>query len=285
MNIKILSVLFVVIFCIHENLTSQNVKYNKDAVFIDKVKKYDFIRTKKGGLTGLSNVVLKDLSGKDIILIKDTTLYYKRLPNESEDRGAITTNYIYSPELDKAILVSPIISYNIRKDIVKKLDELEFFKSGNIDENLLNQLAGQFGLSEFEKTLAQIEKTNTERFIIAQLVEKEFGPHVTRKPGLITHMTGKIFDGGLTVARYVLDGKGSYAATYKIISSNGYHIANLTIIPSESRANVLFLIDQINERRHIFNFIQTKQTPPTKEELDEYFFDECAKYIIEHGFL
>jgi hypothetical protein len=285
MNIKILSALFVVLFCVNENLISQNAKFNKDAVFIDKVKKYDFIRTKKGGLTGLSNVVLKDLDGKDIIIINDTTLYYKRLPNELEDRGAIKTNYIYSPEIDKTILVSPIISYNIRKDIVKELDKLEFFKSGNIDENLLIQLAGQFGLSEFEKTLDNIEKTNTERFIVAQLVEKEFGPHVARKPGLISHMNGKIFDGGLTVASYVLDGKGSYAATYKIISSKGYHVANLTIIPSESRANVRFLIDQKNERRHWFKFIQKEQTPPTKEEMNEYFFDECAKYIIENGFL
>lgn len=260
----------------------QKVKFDDDVVLIDKVKKYDFIRTQKGGMTGLSNAILKDLSGNIIFEIQDTSLYYDQLPNELGKREAIFTNYLSAPGLGKKVLVPGIISYNIRKEFVKALDEFGFFKTGILDEAIFEKLVLKYKAKEFELILKDFDVTNKERFDIAKLIEKTFGPLVVREPGKASYFNDNISDGKLNVGKFVLEGKGSYASTYKIISSNGAHVASLTIIPSESKANVRSILD---ERRHWFYFKSNSLSPPSSDDMMRFFFDSCTKYVLDSGYL
>jgi hypothetical protein len=265
-------------------LLSQKVKFDDDAVLIDKVKKYDFLRTKKGGLTGLSNAELKDLQGNMILEIKDTSLFYKRLPNELGDRVAVFTNYIKAPKLGKTVIVPEIISYNIRKDFVKALEELGFFKDDLLDEQRFEQLCKMFKSLEFVKTMSEIDTANVERFEISKIIENKFSPLLVREPGTVKHWNGKIQDGKKDVGKFVIVTKGSYSSTYKIIDSKGNHVADLSVIPRESRANVRFFLQ--GERRKWFYFKTSDGlSPPTPEEILNYFFNTSAKYVVDNGYL
>lgn len=272
-------------FLFNSALFSQKVKFDDDIVLVDKVKKYDFIRTKKGGLTDLSNAILKDLAGNEILILKDTSLYYDKLPHEYKNRVAVFTNYFDAPKLGKVVLVPGIISYNIRKDIVKALEEFGFFKTDLLDEEMFTKLVNKFEARTFEKTRKEIDTINIDRFIVSALIEKTFGPLIERTPDKPQYWSEKIYDGKLEVGRFEPDVSGSYSSIFKIINKKGNNVANLSIIPGDSKASVYSVVPGDEKRRHWIFFKSTYNTPPTKEDIFRYMFEESTKYLLNIGYL
>ena len=108
--------------------------------------------------------------------------------------------------------------------------------------------------------------------------------YLYRIPGVPKYWNNKIYDGDLEVGRFEMGEKGSYATTYKIINSKGNHVANFTIIPSESKANVYSIIDNDEYRRWFF-YKSNNMNPPTAVELSDDLMQQCAKYVVDVGFL
>lgn len=278
---KYVNLLFV-LFILPTIGFNQKIKFDDDAILIDKVKKFDFIRTKKGGLNDLTCAVLKDLNGQEIFTIKDTIFYYKRMDNETGDREAFKTHYIHAPLINRIEIVTATYAYNLRKDITKKLSEFGFFATGVLNDDIFNQLKEAYDITNMSKKVLEIDTINIIRFVNAEKTKNLFGTILKRNPGKFSIFSDHVSEDKIKIGSFIQDKKGSYATTYKILNSKGNQIAFFTIIPGENRANTVTLVD---EKRKWIYFPQKSAVEMAMSNPYSDQFLEVFKYYADYGYL
>lgn len=260
---------------------SQKVSFDDDGILIDKVKKFDFKRMKKGGLTGLTTATLSDLTGMKLLIIEDTSIYLNKLPYELEEREAFETHALIAPQLNKTILVQPIFGGNIRKDIMRKLDSIGFFKTNILNESIFNDLAKAYGSESKSAELLTLDTCNVVRFSNFELSEKTNGKIKPRKPGKTYFFVDYYSDGKSKIADINLEKSGSHSQTYNVKSSDGSrNIATIYIFPGDKKANILTKIDNKRKWFSIKPVDSFDREAPIKE-----LHNEIVTYLVHYGYL
>jgi hypothetical protein len=274
--IKTTLLLFVVLSVFAQK--DPKIDFDDDIITIDKVKKYDFITTKKGGFTSLSAAVIKNLEGKELFIIKDTILYLSKLDHEKEKKREFTEAHIFiAPMLNKMVFIEPIKLTSIRKTLFKDLKKTTFFGSEGQDSTWFNAMAEEYGAKTMQLKLKEYEEINVKRQVNTQKSIEIFGPMFERKPAAIQSSTFsgmQMLDGAKRIAEMERVTGGSYSTEYRIVNKNNKVIASFYHQPSESAGNVMTHVDKIRKN---FYFDRTDNM--------DIILTKLCEYLIFYGYM
>ncbi len=256
---------------------SQKVKYKKGVIYVNKQKKFKYVRTKKGGISSTTNYYLADLNGEHILDILDTTLYLEPLPYEEGKIPQFSTIYVRAPKLNKTTIIPAEYSFNIRRAFMKKLKKIGFFKTLDFNEDMYNKFINLSDLGEIHKKFVALDSVNAKRRRNYNKSVETFGEFPKRKPGNIKMLDKDVYENGVKICTFELDKKGGYASVFNIINTHGKIIATYAFIPSEKRANVTTKIDN-----KIKWFSYAKWTNDPTEFLR---FKYASQYLFKMGYL
>lgn len=260
------------------NIFGQKIKYKKGSISVDKVKKFEVVKTKKGGILGVNNFSFNTIDGTQILAIGDTTVFLEKLPHETQSQPNFTGYIISAPALGKTEIVPLIAAFNFGKKLSKDLDKLGFFKSGLMSDDIFQAYIEMHKADKAIEAMAAIDSINIKRQFNNKLTVEMFGPISERTPSTVAVKDGKIVNGLSTIGQFKLDKKGSYATTYKIVNNKKDVIGKFTIIPSDNKANIrLFVHNDDNAFRKLF----THKLGTTNDQK----FIEAANYLIKYGYL
>lgn len=249
-NIAILFI-FATIVCFGQK--PPKIDFDDDIITLDKIKKYDFVVTKKGGFTALESSQITNLEGAVLLIVKDTTLYLDQLENELEQKREFVDAHIFiAPQLNKIAFVEPINMTKARGKIFSYLKDTNFFTTEGQDSMWFNQMVQQFGGHRMVKVLEEFSVINERRKINAQKTREMFGPLTERKPAAIQISSARGFalhDGAKKLALVIKDTKrsGPYSTTYNIINNENKVIGHFYYQPSEFTGNVLTNADGVRK--------------------------------------
>lgn len=262
-------------------IQAQKVQLKKNMVLVDKKEQLEFVRTKKANLLKgeLPHYSLKDLDGKELLVITDTIIFYAQLPNESELRQAYRTYLCTNPETGKSSVISKPNTLSIRKVYLKNLKELGFFSNYTIDHQLYQSFVEMQGLEAIEALNIHVDSTNSNRLKNFELTKNQFGALQERKPGIVSVYGGKIKDGALEIGQFKISKKGSYAHIFEIINSEGHTIATMSLFQKENNGNLKTLINGTFKKFH-YKLDKEGKKPSNDEK-----FTTVAKYLVQQGFL
>ena len=291
---KNLIILLVTLF-IFNPVFSQKVKYKKEKIFVNKEKKYDFIRTKKGSLTKLSNFLIKDNDGKIILIIKDTTINYTQLPNETKPRVAYYTYLYVAPEIDKKAILPNFKTFNFRKYLTKKLKKAGFFKTGQMTDAVFEEITTKrFNTKKLKKDLSEIEMINKNRLDNYNAVVENFGDLVKRDPTFSIMSLEKnleISDGDKIVGKFKKRKEKKNNPMYKILAhpKPTYNIINaqkqiigyFTVDATKQILSIYLSLSGIKDAKAALKYSKTDDFGQPKK----LTYDSVAKYLVLHGFL
>lgn len=269
-------------------LIGQKVKIKKDLIYVDKKEEYNFVKTNNGGalLSELPNFKLSDTKGNDIFLIGDTSMYYKKLPFESEPRVSYKTFTFNSTKLQKTVIVPRKATFNYRKYIVTSLDEIGFFGSGEFTESTFETLVNRQDLDKITQWDNHIELVNEQREKNYNLTVEKFGEPKSRKPGAVTikSVPGKVemhavMDGKTEVGRFIVKTKGSSAHIYEMVNHEGFTIGTIALFMTGNNANVRLYVTEEFEK---FKFRKSAEglDPPLN-----YKLNEIGTFLVRGGLL
>ena len=283
-NLIIMKKLYLICFILTlfaSNLISQKVKYKKDKIFVDKVEKYDFIRTKKGGLTSLSHFILKEINGTEVLIVTDTLLTLAKLPFEKEPK-VYENLYLYiAPQINKREMIPPMMFFNQRKHIKKRLKKFDFFKTGIMTDEIFNLLITKYyDTNKLKNLLIEFDSINTVRLENYNATEEKFGAPNTRDPNWgILHVSEKseVFEGGKIVGHFRSDKNSSKVSSYLIQNSNKKVIGVLRVF---KKKNKLVIITHVNHVEKTLKLdLKFNADNMTK------YFELTSEYLINYGYL
>ncbi len=264
---------------------SQKVKYKKDKILVDKVKKYDFIRTKKGSFIKRGNFVLKDNDGNDILIIKDTSIYYTQLPNETKPRIAYYTYLYIAPGIDKKAILPDFKTFNFRKYLTKRLKKAGFFKTDQMTDAIFEEIISKrFNIRQLKKDLSKIESINKTRLENYKATVGKFGDMVKRDPNFSIMRLDeslKIYDGGEVVGAFMYKRKKKGITTYNIYNRLGKLLGRFVVNPSIRSLSVLMAVPGVKDAHAELHYSNTDKYGRAKK----LSFDIVAEYLVYHGFL
>ena len=262
----------------------QKVKYKKGIISIDKVKKYEVVKTKKKGIGEPRTFTLKTLDGSELLIVKDSTLVFSKLPNETKEMVYQHVQYIEAPGLAAKSTVPQIAALNFGKKLSKDLEELGFFKEEGLTKEIFDQYVASHDAESIPEAVRYIDSMNVIRKDNHTRTVKMFGDLPQRKPGKLIVRDGQITQALITVGKFKLSKKGSYASVYQIIDNSGNILGKFVDIPSDGRANIQMLVNSEIEEKRLdwIYFKSTRQTPIWS--MDQKM-TKAAEYIIRNGFL
>lgn len=277
-NYLTLLLIFSAVICFGQK--EPKIDFDDDVITVDKVKKYDFVLTKKGGFTSLEASKIVDLAGEIVFIVKDTILYLDQLENELEEKREFAKGHVFiAPKLNKIAFVEPIMLTKARGTVFKKLKKTAFFTSEGKDTTWFNQMVNEFGGKYMMKKMEEYNLVNASRKINAQKTNEKYGPMLQRKPAAIQSSTVTdliLYDGGKKVGTLKMDKKhsGLHSTTYDIINSDKKLIGHFYHQPSESAGNIVTEVDGVR-KQFVFNYQSTMDDILTM----------LNEYLIYYGYL
>ncbi len=278
---------------------AQKLKLKDGKVMIDKVHRYDLVKTKADKKGKLEKYELIDLEGQIVLSLIDTIYNYEQLPNEKMPREAYHQYKVISPTagLTATIPYNPIMRYG--KQRLKDLKKVGFFKDHIMDEEKFNAFVEKqiyfVPKTEHEKLL----ETNDNRKKNYKLTLEKIGPLTERKPGNISleKITGKskyhIKDGITTVGQFILTDTDSYRPGVLVYNGEDENIASGTIYVNpeivnktpkfkyDLRLNAYGKNDLEKNYKRFFHWGSNHKKPNTIYEKLEVM----AQFLIHEGFL
>lgn len=256
------------------------IDFDDDIITIDKVKKYDFVLTKKGGFTSLEASKIVDLAGEVVFIVKDTILHLDQLENELEKQREFAKGHVFiAPKLNKIAFVEPIMLTKARGTVFKKLKKTAFFTSEGQDTSWFNEMVNEFSGKYMMKKMEEYNHINSIRKINAQKTAEKFGPLFKRKPAAIQSSTISelaLNDGGkrVGVLKLVKKHSGAYSTTYDIINHDNKLIGHFYHQTSDSAGNIQTEVDGVR-KQFVFNYQST---------MDD-ILTILNEYLIYYGYL
>ena len=201
--------LLVLFFSISNLAVAQKIKVKKGEVLVDKVKKYEWVKTDWPVVKSMNDFVLQDLTGKSILQIKCKELKYTQLPHESEPRFFKAINSLVNSSNDKEVEIERIGAFSDSKFVTKRLDDCGYFQYDELTDHIFTCLTEVFKKDVAENIRIELDTLNEIRAANAQEMTEVYGPLAIRKPSGVSFKKVDIFEGGVLVGRIESKEKGS----------------------------------------------------------------------------
>ena len=185
-----------------------------------------------------------DNDGNVFLAVRDTTFRYRQLPHESEPRFRYRAFTVYSPKLDRMIMV-PRRGANFPKTIMYYLAEVNYFVDMDLTHEEFDAFAVEMKEAESREVIATLPEADSTRRANNQWAVATFGEINPRKPDDVKVVSRRIYDGREqytpAIGRFLQTGKGSYAITYDIMSAGEMVIGKVSVIPGEQLVKYWFV--------------------------------------------
>lgn len=278
----------VIYFAFSTCLSAQKVKYKKGKISVDKKDAFIFDKEKQGGLFGTKVLTLSSVqNNQDVLVVTDTALFLKPLPFEASARLHGWVHKVEAPELGKKTMIPLMEALNFRKKITKELESIGFFKTNVMTEELFGEFVSKNNEEKIGKMLSYLDSLNEIRLDNYNRTAELFGELPKRSTGDVSVKDGVIKEKLADIGKFKREKKGSYATVYQIININKDVIGKFVHIPSESRANVQLLVNEIDEEKklHWLNF----KVKGTFSKTQSMTLDEkmaiAANYLVTNGYM
>ncbi len=265
---------------------SQKIKYDDGIISIDKIKKFEFLLTKKGGFSGYTNAKLINLNSDTLLVLKDTIIYYCQLPNETQGIEAFHEYLLTAPTIDRSCYIQYAIGFNPRKTIFRNLEKSGFFSTGVMTKEIFNQSVEEIKIKNTEDILKSIEDVNFIRKKNYDLNKSKLSELVQKNPSSVfsDSNTGEIKAKNKRIGIIKTNIVGGKALTFNIFNLKNEIIGYLVIVPDEKQATVNTVIDNIffHFSAKLPEMFKQKPNDPTSY---GNLFDEVGRYLVNYGYL